>query len=258
MEEELENIQEEQKTYGKRVYVYFFFLFMFVGVVLLVKAKWQQHVPARQIVIEGLNILSRDDVLHLIKIPSDVSMYNLDLTVLQQNIMQNSFVKNAVVKRDAPEQLLVTVEERKPAAILVTSAMHYIDEDGVVLPYVATTETYDIPVITGYDSTGGIRSGQRITNNDVLEALNVIRTSKSVNETLFHTISEIRLRKGHDIVLYSFDEGIPIIFGKGDEAKKLVKLDSFWESILQNSDTKDIRYIDIRFDDQVIVSRKSS
>ncbi len=68
---------------------------------------------------------------------------------------------------------------------------------------------------------------------------------------------EIRLRRGHDLVLYSFESGVPIIFGKGEAVKKIVKLDAFWQKFIQNNETKDIQYIDIRFDDQVIVSRTS-
>ena len=94
-------------------------------------------------------------------------------------------------------------------------------------------------------------------NADVREALEIINASKMTSENLFHTISEIHLRKGHDLVLYSFETGAPIIFGKGDAVKKMVKLDAFWQQCLQNGDTKDIQYIDIRFDDQVVVSRKS-
>ncbi|MHB1050599.1 MAG: hypothetical protein ACYC09_11000 [Bacteroidota bacterium] len=59
-------------------------------------------------------------------------------------------------------------------------------------------------------------------------------------------------------VMYSFETGIPIIFGKGDAAKKMVKLDAFWQQFIRNNETADIQYIDIRFEDQVIVSQKNS
>jgi hypothetical protein len=87
--------------------------------------------------------------------------------------------------------------------------------------------------------------------------LDIINASKMTSDNIFHSISEIRLRKGHDLVLYSFESGIPIIFGKGDAAKKIVKLDAFWQKFIQSNETNDIQYIDIRFDDQVVVSRKS-
>ena len=243
---------------GKRVYVYFVLLALCISGTVILKARWEEHVIPRQVVVEGIDILSKDDVLHLMKLPVNVSSYDLDLTTIQQNILANSFVKSVVVRRDSPDRLLVDVTERTPAAILLSNGMFYVDEDGIVLPYLATTEKYDIPVITGLDSAKGIRSGMRLTNQDLLDALQIIRTAKEVSDGLAHSISEIRVRKGHDIVLYTADAGIPIIFGKGDIAKKLVKLDAFRRKFLQNISTTDIQYIDIRFDDQVVVSHKTT
>lgn len=259
MENEQENIQQkEESQYGKRVYFYFGLLMILFFVTIVIKAQWQQHVPVREVAVEGISIVSKDEVIRLMKIPPHTSMYELDLTVLQQNIMANSFVKHAVVTRDAPMRLRVEIEERKPAAILAANELQYIDEDGIVLPYISTTETYDIPVISGIDSVGGLRAGQKLFHPEVREALEIIRTAKIVSEDLFHSISEIRLRKGHDKILYSFETGVPIIFGSGDVVKKMVKLDAFQQKFLQNSDTKNIQYIDIRYDDQIVISRKTT
>jgi cell division protein FtsQ len=186
-------------------------------------------------------------------------MYELDLSLLQKNILANNFVKNVVVKRDMPNTLRVEIEERIPAAMLVqNNGIFYIDEDGVLLPYAVTKETYDIPVISGADSLGNVKTGMVVANADVRSALEIIRVSKIVSSEMYHAISEIRLRKGHDIILYSFENGVPIIFGQGETAKKLVKLDEFRKRFMQNNDVGNLQYIDVRFDDQVIVSQKNS
>lgn len=250
--------EEEQPKHGKRVYVYFSFLTILILGIFGVKAKWQNHVPVRQISVEGISVVSKEEVVRLMNLQPNVPMYQLDLSMIQKNVMANSFIEKVVLKRDAPSTLRVIIEERKPAAILVGNELFYIADDGIVLPYIVSSETYDIPVISGVDSLNSIKTGQKLINADVQEALEIIHASKNTSENLFHSISEIRLRKGHDLILYSFEAGAPIIFGKGDVVKKMVKLDAFWQKFLQNSDTKNIQYIDIRFDDQVVVSRKNS
>ncbi|HAP35754.1 MAG TPA: hypothetical protein DCQ28_07355, partial [Bacteroidetes bacterium] len=222
-----------------------------------VKAKWQNHVPVRQVSVEGLSVVSKEEVVRLMKLEPNVLLYQLDLTAIQKNILTNSFIDNVIIKRDAPSTLRVIIEERKPTAILVANELYYLAGDGTVLPYIASSETYDIPVVSGVDSLNKIKTGQKLINADVQEALEIITACKMTSENLFHAISEIRLRKGHDLILYSFETGVPIIFGKGDVVKKMVKLEAFWQKFLQNSDTKDIQYIDIRFEDQVVVSKKS-
>ncbi|MCK9407934.1 MAG: FtsQ-type POTRA domain-containing protein [Bacteriovoracaceae bacterium] len=255
---EIDQSEEEQPSHGKRVYVYGTLLMAFLLSIFVVKANWQHHVPVKQVTVEGISVISKDEIVRLMNLPPNVPMYEVDLTAAQKNILSNSFVKNVVIQRDAPSALRVLVEERKPAAILNANELYYLTSDGTVLPYIASAEAYDIPVISGMDSLTGITAGQRLLNADIREALEIITASKYTSEHLFHAISEIRLRKGRDLVLYSFESGIPIIFGKGDAVRKLVKLEAFWQQFLQNNATSDIQYIDIRFDDQVVVSRKNS
>ena len=240
------------------MYVYFTLILFVLLAVFGVKAKWQQHTPARQVSVEGISVISKEEIVRLMKLPPNVPMYEIDLTTLQRNILTNSFVKKVVIQRDAPSTLRVIIEERIPSAILLANDLFYIASDGMVLPYIASSESYDIPVISGVDSLNGIKPGQRLFNADVHDALEIIETSKITGKNISHAISEVHLRKGHDLVLYSFETGVPIIFGKGDAVKKIVKLDAFWQKFIQNNETKDIQYIDLRFDDQVIVSRKNS
>lgn len=263
MEEEQRSTEFEQMedTHGKRVYVLFGILIVLFVLFFAAKVQWQEHVAARQVRIEGINILSRDDVLKLMHLPQQVKMYNLDLTVLQKNILANAYVKSVTVKRDAPSTLRVEIEERKPSALLTIKNQektYYMDEEGVILPYSVTQETYDIPVISGIDFADTIQPGIRIDNNDIQTALDIIRASHAINEELSHKISEIQLNNGHDIILYSFENGIPIIFGRGDVAKKMINLNEFWQRVVNTGDAKNIRYIDLRFEDQIIISNYST
>lgn len=260
MNNENVNIEFEKEPplkYRKRVYVYFFLLVALVFSIFTVKTQWQNHLRVKHVIVEGNHILSSDEVVRLMKLPPGVSMFDVDLTILQKNILANSFVKEAVIKRDSPSMLRVILEERKPSAIIVAENLYCIDNDCILLPYLVSSETYDLPVISGIDSFAVLRIGQQVRNHDVREALEILKAAKAINMELFHIISEVRLRKGGDIILYSFEHGTPIIFGKGDVAKKMVKLDAFWQQLLRKNDSDNIQYIDIRFDDQVVVSKKS-
>lgn len=260
MENEQLNIEFDQQPskYGRRVYVYFGILLIVLLSLFWVKMQWQEHVPVKQVAVEGTNILSRDEIVRLMNLPPRVSMYELDLTSIQKNILANAFVKRAVIQRDAPSQLRVIIEERIPAALLAANESYYIDDEGSVLPYRVSAETYDIPIISGLDSLSRLAPGRKIIDSDVQEALDIITAARATSEEMFHAISEIHLRKGHDIICYWFDSGIPIIVGRGNVAEKIVKLDAFREKFLKNNNTSDIQYIDIRYDDQVVVSRKNS
>lgn len=250
--------EEKKPSHGKRVYVTFGLIVIALVAIGTIKMQWQNHVYVSQILVEGVSVVSKEDVVRLMHLPPRTSMYDIDLTVLQRNIQANTFIKRAIIKRDGLSTLRVIVEERTPAAMLSAKELFYIDPEGIVLPYIASSETYDIPVISGVDSAARITVGKQIMNEDIRDALDIIAAAKYTGDNIYHTISEIKLRTGHDMILYSFESGIPIIFGKGDAAKKIVKLDAFWQKFIQNNSTQDIHYIDVRYDDQVIVSRKTS
>jgi cell division septal protein FtsQ len=250
--------EAQRPQYGARVYVYLVMIALFLLSATIVKMKWQDHLPLSSVAVVGIDVLSKEEVVRLMKLPPRTTLYDIDLTEIQNNIAMNTFVKSVIVQRDPPSTVRITIEERVPAAMIVASEVLYIDDDGVVLPYIASSETYDIPVISGVDSAAALKAGMQVRNPDILEALQIIKTAKLTNEEMYHAISEIRLRKGHDMVLYSFEAGVPIIFGKGDIVNKIVRLDAFWQQHFHTIGAEQIRYIDVRFDDQVVVSRKAS
>jgi len=44
-----------------------------------------------------------------------------------------------------------------------------------------------------------------------------------------------------------------VLFGRGDVAGKMVKLDAFWNEFVHERGAQELQYIDLRFDDQVVV-----
>jgi cell division septal protein FtsQ len=55
------------------------------------------------------------------------------------------------------------------------------------------------------------------------------------------------------MILTSAESGVPIIFGRGDIADKVARLEAFWSSEVLERGTKDLEYIDLRYHDQVVV-----
>ena len=257
-EEKIE--QTEHRTHGKGVYGMFALLFIIAIAAWLGTLQWKGHLSVSGIIVDGEHILTKAEVVKLAQISMKTKMYDIDLTAVQKNIEKNHFVKSVAVMRDAPSTVRILVEERMPIALLSfsgTSGLLYIDEDGYILPHVTTQAIFDLPMISGADSQAVVAVGHRTLNTDVLAAIEALDFARQVSSELFHMISEVNIRDGHDMVLYSAEGGVPIIFGRGDAAKKMVKLDGFWKEFITEQGSSNIRYIDLRFEDQVIVSSTS-
>jgi cell division protein FtsQ len=253
-----ENIEQTRHlAHGKSVYAIFALLFVIATAAWLGTLQWKEHLTVSGIIVEGEHILTKDEVVKLAQISLKTKMYDIDLTSVQKRIQKDHFVKSVAVMRDAPSTVRISVEERTPIALLSfpgTSGLLYIDEEGYILPHVATQAIFDLPLISGADSQAVASIGQRTPHADVLAALEALESARQVSNELFHMISEVSIRNGHDMVLYSAEGGVPIIFGRGDAAKKMVKLDAFWKKFIAEQGSRDLRYIDLRFEDQVVVS----
>ena len=227
-------------------------LLLAVGLVVFANL-WKANLKVKRVTVEGNRIVETAEITQLIKVPKNTQLQDVDLMAVRRDILSHHFIKEVVVERDLPATLKVTIKERVPLAIINTTEILYLDEDGVVLPHSMSKQLFDLPVLTGMPEGISLTPGAMIKHPDIQEALQILATSRLVNKDLYHMISEVRLRNGGDIVLYAAEWGVPIIFGRGEIANKLVRLESFWNSVVREHGSHDLQYVDLRFDDQVVV-----
>ena len=227
-------------------------LVLAVGLVVFANL-WKSNLKVKRVTIEGNRIVETAEITQLIKVPKNTQLQDVDLMAVRHDILSHHFIKDAVVERDLPATLKITIKERVPLAIINSAEILYLDADGVVLPHSMSKQLFDLPVLTGMPEGTSLTPGTMIKHPDIQEALQILATSKLVNKELYHMISEVRLRNGGDIVLYAAEWGVPIIFGRGEIANKLIRLESFWNSVVRERGFDTLQYVDLRFDDQVVV-----
>jgi cell division protein FtsQ len=217
---------------------------------------WKSNLKVKRLLVEGNRIVETNEILQLAQIRKGTRMYDIDLMVMQRDIASHPFIKEVLVERDLPATLRISVAERTPLAIINTTGMHYIDQEGVVLPPSISKEVYDLPLLTG-SLPPDLPVGRPVQNADVQHALAILSAAKVVNKELYHLISEVRLRNGGDLVLYASEEGVPIIFGRDHIAEKLAKLEVFWRDVVRERGPQRLQYVDLRFADQIVARWKT-
>ncbi len=219
---------------------------------------WKSSLRVKTITVEGDQNVPANQIIQLSGVRAGTPMFDLDLTEIQRNVSSHYFIRGVVVERNLPGTVRITVTERTPLAIVPTEPMQYVDEEGVVLPPTNARIVYDLPVISGFASAATLEAGERASGNDIDEAVRLLWTIRQGNRDLFHRISEVRLRGEGDIVLYSSEWGVPIIFGHGRVADKVAQLEAFWNDEVALIGARHLEYVDVRYADQVIVRWKTS
>jgi cell division protein FtsQ len=214
---------------------------------------WKKNLTISHVRVEGNRIVEANEILQLAHVKNGSPMYELDLAAVQRDVASNFFVKDVTVERDLPSTIRLTVVERSPIVMINGLDILYLDQEGVVLPHSISKETFDLPILSGIGADTPLKIGSTLASADVQEALNILASAKSVSREMYHLISEVRLRNGGDIVLYAAEWGIPILFGHGEVASKMVRLEKFWNEVVGERGAQNLQYIDLRYDDQVVV-----
>jgi cell division protein FtsQ len=227
---------------------------LLVGALALIVGAnaWKTSLKVRRVEVRGNRLVETNEVLQLAQVAVGTPLYEADLTAIQRNVASHHYVKDATVERDLPGTVRVTVHERVPIAIVTRSETVYLDEDGVVLPRSIAKTLFDLPVISGIPAAQAMPLGSRATQDDIAQALEILTALRLLDRDLSHAISEVRLRDGHDIVLFTAEGGVPIIFGRGETASKLVRLETFWKTVVRTRGPQALQYVDLRYDDQVV------
>ncbi len=213
---------------------------------------WKSSLRIKQMKIEGNRIVGANEILQLTQVQMNALLYKVDLTAIQQNVMSHHYIKDVVVERNLPNSIHIQVVERIPIAIVNRPETIYLDEDGVVLPRSISHRLFDLPMISGISTSEPLALGSIMKQPDVIETLQLLAMMKAVNRPMYHNISEVQVRNGGDIVVYSTDGGVPIIFGRDEMPSKFVKLETFWNSVVRTRGTQSLQYVDLRYQDQII------
>ncbi len=233
--------------------LYSMILFISMAICLVFGANfWKSNLKITQINIEGNRIVGSNEIVKLAHIQTGILLYNVDLTTIQQSVARHYYIKDAIVERNLPNTIHIQVTERTPIALVNSPETTYLDEDGVVLPRSVSHRILDLPVISGIPMNEPLKYGTSLPQTDVREALLLLTAMKRLYRTLYHNVSEVQLRNGGDIILYSTEGGVPIIFGHGELASKLVRLETFWNTVVLTRGPQNLQYIDLRFQDQIV------
>jgi len=216
---------------------------------------WKSNLRVKEIIVEGTRVVEKNEVTQISQVKSGTLLYDVDLTQVQRNVLSHLYVKEASVERNIPSSIKISVVERHPLTLVNANEIRYLDEDGVVLPHSISKAVFDLPVLSGIPADVSLKLGSRIEQADVQEALAVLWSAKLMSKELYHMISEVQIRQG-DIVLYSADGGIPIIFGRDEIPNKLARLETFWNEVVKDQGVQNLQYIDVRYADQIVVRWK--
>jgi cell division protein FtsQ len=203
-----------------------------------------------QIAVHGGQHLSEKQLIELSDIRQGQNTFELDLDLIGRKIAENSWVREARVERIFPREVVISVVERQPVAIINLGYLYYLDSQGEVFKVLDAADKLDFVIITGFDY-------QKVEQHDLQVAADLQQIVKLLADLqtrqLFSLdqISEIHRNQSGSLSLFTLDAGVKIRLGRDEFAKKIDRLERIYSQLKPRLPILD--YIDLNVDEKVIV-----
>ncbi|MCQ2594654.1 MAG: FtsQ-type POTRA domain-containing protein [Treponemataceae bacterium] len=174
-----------------------------------------------QVRFSGLTQFSPEEIIKMNGINVRQTWINFDVNDISAKLSKSPLFESVEVSKTFPDQVLITVKERKTAAIAIASLNGHsvalqIDKNGYVYRVDGAIPNGNIPIISGLNFDNP-RPGVRI-NSKLRPLLNQIGTILENRPEYFSAISEICISPKdygeYDLILYPMHSKIKVLADK--------------------------------------------
>jgi len=182
-----------------------------------------EYFRVRTLDITGLTMLTRAEVLYLLGITEETTLWQLDLPRMGARMLHHPYIKSVVLRREFPQTLRVTVQERTPYLMVSSHDQRMlVDEEGVVLRTFIPAQDTKVPHVI-LPQPHILSPGMRLRQQEVQRAFELLQAYQAspLAETL--RLASLTVQPSGISIWrfeqYPFDirlgeEGIPLQLGR--------------------------------------------
>jgi cell division septal protein FtsQ len=249
------------KDYGK-IFGIVLFTIIIVSILYLSLFKYYEKgkEEIKMINIQGNNLLKKDIYLRFADLDEKSIYDDLTLNIIKKRIEEHPYVAKAEVKSDGRGNVNIRLREKEIYAVLLNNGEPFFLTSNFELLKIYEYTTYsDIPVISNVRVSEKLTPSKVLRNEDIIQAFKIIDAARITDPEVAKKLSEINLKYGGDTILIFSGINYPIVFGRGNESKKMIYLSLIWDRINRlNGDLKNTEYIDLRFANEAYIGKKEN
>ena len=192
----------------------------------------------------------------IIKEKSDVlksfNIFDRELENYKNEILKFDHIIDCKISRKFPSTIDITIFEREPIALINSDELIILDSEGVCLP----VEYCDLslPILSNFKSNPELYpKGSTTASTNVLSSISLMKFTKDNYSIIYDNISEFVFNEDSEYEIILKNGRTRIFLGSQNLQKKIKYLESFQETFKEEKNITDFRYIDLRFNNQVIV-----
>jgi len=228
-----------------RVNLYIFLFLILWGSVYKYNKDVNNIFILHHINIEGNNYVNNQRIYQSASINKSKSIFDYDIKNIKRNIEKIPFVKTAYISIKMPNKLEIKIIERVPIALILNNNKKFlIDYDNHLLPANSKSITnFPVPILD--------INNMKINKNNSIPIIKYLYTNYN---SLYNNVSEI-LESNAKITIIT-DNKTKIFINPKMAINNINKLKKFEDSIYLIKNIDDHKYINLIYDNQIIVKEK--
>lgn len=212
---------------------------------------WSSTMTVNRVQFSGNHYVSISE-LQSVEVPTGMSPDSMNFSSIMNQFEQIPYVQQADISVEPSGNLMISITERQPIALLSDGDKKiYVDENGIRLP-MKLGKAADVPILYGFNATpmtDTLKSDSFKTTSDFLMTVFDNKVSNA-------TISEVAWTQEEGIVALTNQNGVKLIFGKGDFTTRLRNWEAFYGEVIKQKGIDAMRSIDLRFEGQIVTREK--
>ncbi len=200
--------------------------------------------------VNGNSRVSEQEITGIADVRTGTGIFDLDLPRIGRKIAENPWIDTVEVVRSLPDEVVISVTEHQPRAVVQLDYLYYANGAGKVFKLLDSTDSLDYPFITGVDRQYLLDRPDEVAAW-VRQALALTEALQGRRLFTFDDVSEIRVDREDGLVVYTNDFGVPILFGRDDFSAKLDRLERLYGELKPRLTA--LHYIDLNVADRVVV-----
>lgn len=221
----------------------------FISNILYKKISQLSYFKLRKVQVEGCFRQTPTQILYMAGIQPRVNLLSLDLKHICQSIENSPWVERAKIKRILPNQLDISILERKVAALINLKQLYLVDKKGSVFKRAEKEDGLMFPILTGV-TWNNLMNHQQIYTPLIKQALTLMDCFEEAGIPLAN-ISEIHLDITYGLTVFTTHYPAQIEMGSPPYQGKCKRLCT----ILRDLEQKDLlpQNIDLNYNNKAFV-----
>lgn len=207
----------------------------------------------KTVTVEGLRHVQRQEIIDLIGLKPGIPLHRIVTAAIKDRVESHPWVNEADVSRILFHELRISVIERKPAAVIRTGSENFLsDESGHVLAPLGEADDDTLPMVTGIDPRGLLRSDETVRQTIV----SGIELAKLVGHA-FEGRLQVNAENPSNLV--ASVPGVQFQFGEkavGDQWERFQRLKPTLKMLNFDGKGSGANEVDLRYENRIIVRER--